>query len=154
MREIPNIISLIRLLGSVWSCGYIFVESNVYVVSGMLLLGIVTDMLDGYLARRLGAVSIRGHRLDLIADAFCFSLLPCVYILSNQASTLDLIISISLVIYTLSRIRTEDWVCKGIPLPIVGTMVFTVLFFWGKSLIAYVLEVAIIIISFISIFFL
>ena len=78
MKHLPNAISALRFLGAV--CLLFFrVESCafwiIYFVCGL------SDMADGYLARRLGIESKVGAMLDSIADlAFviccCFKLIP------------------------------------------------------------------------------
>ena len=78
MKHLPNAISALRFLGAV--CLLFFrVESCafwvIYFVCGL------SDMADGYLARRLGCESKTGALLDSLADlAFmiccCFKLIP------------------------------------------------------------------------------
>ena len=78
MKSLPNAISALRFLGAV--CLLFFgVESCafwvIYFVCGL------SDMADGYLARKLGCESKTGAMLDSIADlAFviccCFKLIP------------------------------------------------------------------------------
>ena len=78
MKSMPNAISALRFLGTV--CLLFFgVESCafwvIYFVCGL------SDMADGYLARKLGCVSKTGALLDSLADlAFviccCFKLIP------------------------------------------------------------------------------
>ena len=78
MKHLPNAISALRFLGAV--CVLFFgVESCafwvIYFVCGL------SDMADGYLARRLGCESKTGALLDSLADlAFviccCFKLIP------------------------------------------------------------------------------
>ena len=78
MKPLPNVISALRFLGAV--CLLFFgVEScafwTIYFVCGL------SDMADGYLARKLGCESKTGAMLDGLADlAFviccCFKLIP------------------------------------------------------------------------------
>ena len=68
MKRIPNIISALRILGAI--CLMLFYPANVafWVIYG--LCGI-SDMLDGYLARKLHVESKTGAVLDSLAD-ICF----------------------------------------------------------------------------------
>ena len=78
MKNLPNIITAIRAFGAI--CLLFFgVKSyafwTIYFVCG------ISDMLDGYLARKLGCESKTGAMLDSLADlAFvvccCFKLIP------------------------------------------------------------------------------
>lgn len=78
MKHLPNVISALRFLGVI--CLLFFgVESCVfwviYFVCGL------SDMVDGYLARKLGCESKTGAMLDSLADLVfvvccCFKLIP------------------------------------------------------------------------------
>lgn len=65
---LPNCITGLRIAGAV--C-LLFTEAGSPVFSGLYTLCGVSDVLDGWLARRLNAVSERGARLDSVAD-LCF----------------------------------------------------------------------------------
>ena len=68
MKHIPNILSALRLLGAV--C---LLPSNPAGAAFWVIYGLcgVSDMVDGYLARRLHAESKTGAVLDSVAD-ICF----------------------------------------------------------------------------------
>lgn len=66
---IPNIITIIRILGTVLLFPYFpgtWIFSVIYIVCG------ISDFLDGFLARKLNAKSEFGARFDTIADEFLF----------------------------------------------------------------------------------
>lgn len=78
MKHLPNAISALRFLGAVCllffgveSCAFWFI----YCVCG------ISDMVDGYLARKIGCESKTGALLDSLADLVfvvccCFKLIP------------------------------------------------------------------------------
>ena len=78
MKPLPNAISALRFLGAVCllffgveSCGF----WTIYFICG------ISDMADGYLARKLGCESKMGALLDSLADLVfvvccCFKLIP------------------------------------------------------------------------------
>ena len=68
MKHIPNILSVLRLLGAVCLLFSDPAAAAFWVIYG--LCG-VSDMVDGYLARRLHAESRTGALLDSVAD-ICF----------------------------------------------------------------------------------
>jgi cardiolipin synthase len=67
LSSIPNMLSTMRLLliPVIWAAALL--DRPFYVGAGLAAAG-VTDVLDGYFARRLGLVSAYGSRLDSIAD--------------------------------------------------------------------------------------
>lgn len=78
MKSLPNAISALRFLGAV--CLLFFrVESCVFLV--IYFVCGLSDMVDGYLARKLGCESKTGAMLDSLADLVfvvccCFKLIP------------------------------------------------------------------------------
>ena len=78
---IPNLLSVFRLalipvyitiyLNAVEPCDY-------YLAAGILALSCMTDMIDGYIARRFNMISNMGKFLDPIADKMTqFTLIVC-----------------------------------------------------------------------------
>lgn len=67
LRALPNLLSGLRVLlvPALWS--FALADRPVWVGVGLLLAG-ATDMADGWLARRLDAVSARGAQLDSLGD--------------------------------------------------------------------------------------
>lgn len=65
---IPNIVSMVRLLGIPVFWWILLVEDNVGLAAAFFLLIGWTDWIDGYLARRLNQVSRLGKALDPVAD--------------------------------------------------------------------------------------
>ena len=68
MKRVPNIISALRILGAIGLLFFYPASVAFWVIYG--LCGI-SDMLDGYLARKLHAESKTGAVLDSVAD-ICF----------------------------------------------------------------------------------
>lgn len=69
MRRLPNALSLLRIPLSAWMLSVRPFSAGFWAA---YLLGGLTDGLDGFLARRLAAVSRRGAMLDSLADAAFF----------------------------------------------------------------------------------
>ena len=65
--RLPDAISLSRLLWGA-ACGITMATGHAGVAGGLYLLGYLSDVLDGWLARRLGVASEEGTRVDGIAD--------------------------------------------------------------------------------------
>ena len=114
MKLIPNIITTLRFLGA--ACSLLCNPAGVafWVIYGLCGL---SDMLDGYLARKLHAESKTGFVLDSIAD-ICFiaccaiRLLPIIYIPSWLWIWAGVIVVIKLFNQVLALI-----VCKGFCFP-------------------------------------
>ncbi len=75
MLNIPNLLTLFRiLLIPVLVVVYFWVEKNREIlVCGVFVLAAITDWLDGYLARKLNAMSKLGAFLDPVADKLIVS---------------------------------------------------------------------------------
>lgn len=80
MKHIPNILSFLRLL-MVFVFYYFFQSANYLAALGIYVLAILTDLLDGYLARRNNWVSDLGKVLDPLADKLMLmTTLLCFYL--------------------------------------------------------------------------
>ena len=67
LLTIPNLLSILRI--SMIPCIYwLYRASHPLACAGMLLLSGVTDLLDGWYARRFGAITDLGKVLDPVAD--------------------------------------------------------------------------------------
>jgi cardiolipin synthase len=65
---IPNLVSLVRLLGVGLFWWVLLVEDNIEAAAWLVFIIGWTDWIDGYLARRLNQVSDLGKILDPVAD--------------------------------------------------------------------------------------
>ena len=65
MKHLPNIITALRIAGSI---GLLFCNTNGWMFWTLYVLCGLSDMVDGWLARRLHAESKIGSILDSIAD--------------------------------------------------------------------------------------
>jgi CDP-diacylglycerol--glycerol-3-phosphate 3-phosphatidyltransferase len=80
MRHIPNILSSIRLL-LVGVFAYLFSKAHYLACLAVFTAAFLTDLLDGYLARRNNWISDVGKVLDPLADKFMvLTALTCFYL--------------------------------------------------------------------------
>lgn len=80
MKHIPNILSIIRLLLVPVFIALYTTEHNIAAVIVFVAAGI-TDVLDGYLARKYDCTSVAGKVLDPLADKLMqFSAFICLYL--------------------------------------------------------------------------
>ncbi|WP_312430304.1 CDP-alcohol phosphatidyltransferase family protein [Lacrimispora sp.] len=81
MKNIPNLITMTRVLGTV-------VLLTMEPFSGQFLIVYflcgISDVLDGILARKMNAVSKKGQMLDSIADTFMVIVLLSIFVPSFQ----------------------------------------------------------------------
>ena len=68
MWSIPNVISLTRLVVILPLTWVVAVHEHSAWVGTLILIGLISDILDGYLARRLNQVTELGAKLDSLAD--------------------------------------------------------------------------------------
>ncbi|MHA8052545.1 CDP-diacylglycerol--serine O-phosphatidyltransferase [Aquirufa sp. OSTEICH-129A] len=74
-KEIPNTLTLGNLLSGCFGI-YFVMQGHVLWASYCILLSLVFDFLDGFLARLLHAYSELGKELDSLADMVSFGVLP------------------------------------------------------------------------------
>jgi cardiolipin synthase (CMP-forming) len=67
---IPNLLSMLRLL-LVPLVVWLIAQGHDTAALAIVLFGMVTDILDGYLARKLNQVSELGKIIDPLGDKFC-----------------------------------------------------------------------------------
>ena len=135
VKRLPNIITAVRILGAlslllfgVKSCAF----WAIYFACG------VSDMLDGYLARRLGCESKVGALLDSLADLVfvaccCFKLIPVLafpkwlWILGGMIAAIKIINQVSALVmfkkcvflHTVANKVTGALLFVGVPLTVV-----------------------------------
>ena len=78
MKNIPNILSVLRILLVFVFVFVLFVIDNIYIALAVFLLAGFTDVLDGYLARRNNWITNLGKMLDPFAD----KLMQCTVLVS------------------------------------------------------------------------
>jgi len=66
----PNLLALSRVPAALLACGFVMYEPDGWQwwVCGLLIYGAVSDILDGWIARKLDQVSTFGAFLDLTVD--------------------------------------------------------------------------------------
>jgi CDP-diacylglycerol--glycerol-3-phosphate 3-phosphatidyltransferase len=84
MFTIPNLLSLMRI-----PLALLFLKQNIWCRSSAIILAMITDGLDGYIARRFGSISRFGTLLDPLMDRFFVFFIIAIFISENQLSYLD-----------------------------------------------------------------
>ncbi len=104
IHYIPNILSVSRIIASVL---FLFFFDNLKVFIPLYLFAGISDILDGFLARRFKVESSLGARLDSIGDTFFFIILLAYFFITQQDIMLAYIIPIIIIVVTkLSSILT------------------------------------------------
>ena len=90
MKHIPNILTLFNLLAGCFAIVEVM-NGNLGYASWFLILALVFDLLDGGVARLLGAASTLGKQLDSLADVVSFGVAPAfiMYTLLDRFSEND-----------------------------------------------------------------
>ena len=159
---IPNTFSIINLLSGILAIvlsvlGYF----DLAVLS--ILIGIISDSLDGSLARRLDAYSKFGEQLDTKADLVTFGIAPSVFIYFFSSSYVPFHVSVFIsivyfacVVYRLWRFSLSGHASTfdGLPSPIAaGLVIFASLldpYYSGLLFIGIILQVSILMITTLS----
>jgi CDP-diacylglycerol---serine O-phosphatidyltransferase len=138
IKHIPNALTLLNLFCGCLAIAFAFDnEWNAFIVC--VFLSLVADLLDGFLARKLGVASPLGVQLDSLADAVSFGVSPGVlmYLLLNGAdgpgkpwSFLAFIIPVASV-WRLAKFNLDTRQTKGfIGLPTPANSLFIIGYFW------------------------
>ena len=113
MKHIPNIISIFRL---VFSCILFFVVDNITLLFTLYILCGISDIADGYIARRMKAETNLGAKLDSIADVtlyafIVFMLISQTDILNDKVTlyTLALTVIIKSANLFITRLKFKQW---------------------------------------------
>lgn len=99
MKHLPNIISTIRIPLSISLI--LFIHHSLIFITIYLFCG-VSDILDGYIARKTKSQSILGAKLDSIADFIMYAMIITILILWDWHGIIRFILII--IIITLIRI--------------------------------------------------
>jgi len=118
-----------------------------------LPLAVLCDFLDGFVARRLNAVSKIGFELDSLIDAVSFGVAPFVVLIRFYgASTLNIFIFILLSIagiYRLARFNvnptsnSKDAYYEGLPIPFTAIVIPLLIFLETDVFISYFVVIVI-----------
>ena len=91
VNNIPNMITISRIISCIIG-GTLFTIGNIGSAIAFYIYGAVSDAFDGFLARKLNAVTELGKKLDPISDKiFALSLMTPTIILGNYFMALPLI---------------------------------------------------------------
>lgn len=80
---LSNILSLSRIVLGIPLCYYIWIENYMLIIL-FALLGLLTDFLDGWVARKFNQVSDLGKILDPIADKVVIAMIVVVLLLKGD----------------------------------------------------------------------
>ena len=87
MSYIPNMITIANFVCGLWAIHAVFVH-DIYLGAVFIITGLLFDLFDGMVARKLDSVSEIGGELDSFADLVTFGVAPS--ILAYSASLKDL----------------------------------------------------------------
>jgi phosphatidylglycerophosphate synthase len=91
LLSVPNAVSLSRL---VFAALFVAIREP-FARMGLILAASITDVLDGWLARRLGAPTRIGAMIDPIADRFFTFTVVCTYLFEGMITSTDYFVLIS-----------------------------------------------------------
>lgn len=107
IMTIPDYVTIANLLSGLLSI-YSAVHRHFQIAAFLLLLGVLFDFLDGYLARKLKQESEFGAELDSLSDLVTFGVAPMILIMSYYNSSWLSLLSISLPVFGALRLARHN----------------------------------------------
>jgi len=106
------------------------IPQAVFIAAALIVAGAIVDFLDGFLARRLNAVSDFGKQLDSFADLLTFGVAPVMLLHHMAVYEQSLLITMVTFafplagIYRLARYNTNDFKDHfvGLPITVAGVL--------------------------------
>lgn len=97
LLTLPNLITGIRILSVPFVLILIYINTPFTRLSALVLyiLAIITDYLDGYVARTCGEITVTGKLLDPLADKFIVILTFILLLSMNEVNVLPIILLLS-----------------------------------------------------------
>jgi len=155
MSSIPKILKLkdyITLTGTTLGLIAIILATlgDLALISiGFILLTFTlgTDLLDGYLARKMGTINEMGKQLDSLSDSLTFGIAPAVltYQAFRTGTIFDIILMIGCIIFALGALLrlarfniSEEAGYTGVPTPLSG--LFITLYFYANYFYIYAFQ--------------
>lgn len=127
-KNLPNRISILRIILSV---GLLFVIDYKVVFSGIVLLVGISDVADGYIARKYNMVTKKGAQLDSIADLVFFAVIFFVvlvkywWILTNNLPVLIIIFGIKILTNVISKMKFGEYaLLHTVANKVIGVIIF------------------------------
>ena len=137
MNNIPNILTLFRLLLVPVFAWLVLAAGDWWTAAGVFVLAGVTDVLDGYIARRWDMVTDVGKVFDPLADKLMqVAAVVCLYLREMlPAWVLALIvvkectmISVSVYMFVKKTVTYSDWYGKAATVVFYGVVLLLMLF--------------------------
>lgn len=118
MRHLPNLLSVSRILISML---LLFLFDNFTAFISFYILAGITDVLDGFIARKLKSASSLGAKLDSIGDFFFYSVL-IIYLFKEQKEVVNTYWVFIMVIFSLRMLSIIIGVIKFQKLVMIHTI--------------------------------
>jgi phosphatidylserine synthase len=153
---IVNVITLLGFCCTALSLYLIYNDFNLWLILLLVNLAIISDFADGYLARKIKAVSGFGKIFDLIHDFFLYLILPVCFTLLQYPKTILLILFTGLILsgsFRLIRFASGGTVVHNqktywIGLPVIYNLTLIPLSLYTQEVIFYLICILVLISSF------
>lgn len=105
--SLPDYVTCLNLISGLLSI-YAAIHQHFVLAAILLLSGVVFDMLDGYLARKLQQESNFGAELDSLSDLVTFGVAPMVLIMTYYQTNWLSLLSVSLPVFGALRLARHN----------------------------------------------
>ncbi|MEJ5286431.1 MAG: CDP-alcohol phosphatidyltransferase family protein [Bacteroidota bacterium] len=157
---IPNILSAIRLVLA-FVIGYLLFNNEKVIAIILIIIAWVTDLLDGYLARKTNKISELGKILDPLADKLLVLIIVITFILNQTIaiSTASFVIGRDLIILIAGLITAKRYkfvipsnIIGKVSAFLIGFSIFLILVFSPTETLKYNIEIFIDFVAVVSLF--
>jgi len=158
---VPNMLTLYRFLSAIFIFMALIVYINKWYVFIVYVIAVITDKLDGIIARKLNQVTKMGEILETFTDTILTGMI-LVYVVKNFDFSIEVMLGlfalflISLVNMTIYFIFKKEWYSKSLitsKISVLVTFVGCALYFFNFSFRGYIAPLILVTASFAFIHF-
>lgn len=155
LYTVPNLLTLYRFLSALFIFVALFIEINIWYVFSIYVIAIITDKLDGMIARKLNQETKIGEVLETCTDTVLTGMI-LVYVVKNFGFPIEVFLGlfalffISAINMTVYFVFKKEWYSKSFmvsKISVVVTFVGCAVYFFNFSFNIYIAPIILVVAS-------